>query len=86
MPRGDFRWNEWNLEHATSHGCSIPEIETIVRRAGRGFPRDIGKEKWLVQGRGTGDRLIEVIYVLDEDDTIYVIHAMPLTTRRRRRR
>ena len=29
--------------------------------------------------------MLEVIYVLDEDDTMYVIHAMPLTMRRRRR-
>ena len=86
MPAGDFRWNEWNLDHATIHGCTISEIESIVRRAGRGFPRYIGNGKWLVQARGTGDRMVEVIYVLDSDDTIYVIHAMPLTTRRRRGR
>lgn len=86
MPRGEFRWNEWNLEHATRHGCTIGEIESVVRRGGRGFPRDVGRGKRLVQGRGTGNRLIEVIYVLDSDDTVYVIHAMPLSTRRRRQR
>jgi hypothetical protein len=37
-----------------------------------------------VIGRGIGGRLIEVVYVLDEDGTAFVIHAMPLTTRRRR--
>jgi len=85
MARGEFRWNEWNLEHATTHGCTVEEIESVVRRGGRGFPRKTGGGKWVVQGRGTGDRVVEVIYVLDSDDTTYVIHAMPLTTRRRRR-
>jgi hypothetical protein len=41
-----------------------------------------------VEGRGQGDRVIEVVFVVDddEDEAIYVIHAMPLTTRRRRGR
>ena len=44
--------------------------------------------KFLVCGRGTGDRMIEVIYVRDPSPavSIYVIYAMPLTLRRRRRR
>ncbi len=37
-------------------------------------------------GRGTGDRPVEVIYLLDDDGTAFVIHAMPLTTRRKRMR
>jgi hypothetical protein len=41
-------------------------------------------EKRLVIGRGQGGRFVKVIYVLDRDGTAYVIHAMPLTTRRRR--
>jgi hypothetical protein len=79
-----FRWIEWNLEHATKHGCTVLEIEHVVRNAGRGFPRSLDREKWLVIGRGTGDRLMRVVYVLDDIDTAFVIHAMPLTTRRRR--
>lgn len=80
-----FRWNAFNIEHATKHGCSIAEIEMVVRceihRA-----RKAGHGKWIVQGRGVGDRMIQVIFVYDSDgSTIYVIHAMPLTTRRRRR-
>jgi hypothetical protein len=83
----DFRWIEWNIDHATKHGCTIPEIESVVRHAEHGFPLDIGDEKYFVQGRGTSDRLIEVIYLLDEDgSTAFVIHAMPLITRRRRGR
>jgi uncharacterized DUF497 family protein len=81
-----FRWNEWNLEHCTVHGCTVGEVELVVRNAARGFPSRIGDEKWRVIGRGTGNRLVQVVYVLDADATIYPIHAMPLTTRRRRSR
>ncbi len=80
-----FRWNHWNLEHATFHGCTIDEIEWVVNHRGRGFPRKQGNGKWLVEGRGIGDRMIEVIFLRNPYPTVYVIHAMPLTTRRRRR-
>jgi hypothetical protein len=66
------------------HGCTILEIESVVRNAGRGFPRKADRKKWLVIGRGVGGRVIEVVYLLDGDGTAFVIHAMPLTTRRRR--
>ena len=85
MAPDQFRWIEWNREHATKHGCTIPEIESVVRRAGRGFPRRVDKERLLVNGRGVGGRLIEVVYLFDADGAAFVIHAMPLTTRRRRR-
>jgi hypothetical protein len=83
MPAG-FRWNDWNREHATRHGCTIPEIESVVRNAGRGFPRKIGDQKWRVDGRGFGGRMVRVIYLLSPSPLAYVIHAMPMTTRRRR--
>lgn len=80
-----FRWNAFNIEHAVKHGCSIAEIEMVVSREIR-RARKAGFGKWMVEGRGIGDRMIRVIFVYDGDGkTIYVIHAMPLTTRRRRR-
>ena len=79
-----FHWNEWNVEQATKQGCTLPEIESVVRNAGRGYPRYVGNGKWLVYGRGTSGRMTEDIFVLDADHTIYVIHAMPVTLRRRR--
>ncbi len=81
-----FRWIPWNIGQATKHGCTVGEIESIVRNAGRGFPRYIGDGKWLVCGRGTGGRMVEVIDIVDPDDTLFVIHAMPITLRRRRGR
>ncbi|HXE54284.1 MAG TPA: hypothetical protein VN541_14770 [Tepidisphaeraceae bacterium] len=78
------RWNDWNLEHATKHGCTIEEIEAVLRDPGRGWPRKNGKGRYLVESLGTGGRMIQVGYVIDDDNTRYVIHAMPLTTRGRR--
>lgn len=84
MGTGDFRWNQWNLDHATRHGCTIPEITHLVLNPPHGFPRNIGDDKQMITGRGHAGRMIRVIYLLDEDRTYYVIHAMPLTLRRRR--
>jgi hypothetical protein len=80
----EFRWIEWNQDHATKHSCTIYEIESVVRHSGRGFPRKVDRQKWHVVGRGIGNRMIEVVYVLDDDGAAFVIDAMPLTTRRRR--
>ncbi|MGD0462521.1 MAG: hypothetical protein ABSB74_08535 [Tepidisphaeraceae bacterium] len=82
---GSFRWNEWNLDHVTRHGVSVVEAEKVVRRASRPWPRRAGERKWIVEGRGLGDRPVRVVYLVDSDDAIFIIHAMPLTTRRRRR-
>ena len=84
MAPRQFRWIDWNREHATGHGCTIEEIESVVRTAGRGFPRKSDRHKWQVIGRGIGGRWVEVVYLLDDDGTAFVIHSMPLTGRRRR--
>jgi hypothetical protein len=57
----------------------VPEIEAVASRPGRGYPRKIGDGKYLVEGRGIGGRFVEVIYVLDDDGVVYVIHAVPLS-------
>ena len=86
----EFRWNSWNLEHATRHGVSSDEAEYVVKR---GRPSYRGDGKWLVRGQTEFGTYAQVIYVLDDDGTTaYVIHARPLTDaekrrlRRRRRR
>ncbi|HZK80872.1 MAG TPA: hypothetical protein VFC46_07390 [Humisphaera sp.] len=82
-----FRWNDWNLEQTTKHGCRLEEIESVIRHEVRARrARKVGNDKWRVEGRGIGDRMMEAIFIWDDGDgdTVYVIHAMPLTTRRRR--
>lgn len=78
----EFRWNHWNLDHATPHGVSVQEIEALVRR---GPARDIGDGRFLVHGRGVGGRFIRAIYIVGADEMFYVIHARPLTEREKRR-
>ncbi len=80
----DFRWNEANVEHIGKHGVTPEEAEWLVRQARRPWPVYHGDGKYLVRGHGPGGRMLQVIYVLDEDDTIYVIHARPLTEREKR--
>jgi uncharacterized DUF497 family protein len=72
----EFHRNDWNLDHATSHGVSVTEAESLIRN---GRSRRIGDNKFRVRGRGVGGRLIQAIYVVDPDLTLYVIHARPLT-------
>jgi hypothetical protein len=89
-----FRWNSWNLREATKHGCKAEEIEEVIRRElRRGNFLVQGDDSLLIVGRGTGGPMLEIVFLYDApdasvlyDDTVYVIHAMPLTTRRRRRR
>ena len=78
----NFRWNTWNIEHLAQHGVSPEEAEQVVRGA---RPLYRGDGKYLVQGRGSGGRWLQVIYVLDDDGTIFVIHSRPLTDREKRR-
>ena len=81
----DFRWDEWNLEHIAAHGVSAPEAESVVESAASRYPLHREDDKWLVWGRGRGGRLLQVVFVIDDDDSVYVIHARPLTDREKRR-
>ena len=80
-----FRWNEWNTEHVADHGVSPAEAESVVRQATAPFPLRREDDKWLVWGRGRGGRYLQVVYILDPDDTVYVIHARPLTPGEKKR-
>jgi hypothetical protein len=80
-----FRWNEWNTEHVATHGVSPEEAETAIQTALRPYPRKIEDDKWLVWGKGSGGRFLQVIFVLDEDESIFVIHARLLTSNEKRR-
>jgi uncharacterized DUF497 family protein len=81
----DFRWNAWNEEHVEKHGVTPEEAERVVETTRSPFPRLIEDDKRLVWGRGKGGRLLQVIFFLDEDDFIYIIHARPLTEQEKRR-
>ena len=79
-----FRWNAWNIDHIGLHGVTPDEAELVVRGAKRPYPRYRDDGKWLVWGRGRGGRLAQVVFVIDEDDTLFVIHARPLTEKEKK--
>ncbi len=76
-----FRWIDWNRDHISEHSVSEGEAEMVVRNARPPFPAKIEDEKMIVKGQGIGGRFLQVIYVIDPDDMIFVIHARPLTDR-----
>ncbi len=80
-----FRWNQWNVEHIGNHGVAPEEAEAVVEAARSPFLEARSDDKWRVVGRGQGGRWLQVIYVLDPEDTVFVIHARPLTDREKRR-
>ena len=76
MKRFEFRWMQWNLDHATRHGVSVAECERVVR--GGGYRQGRGGTYRAV-GRGNGGRWLQVVFALTVDDEVFVIHARPLT-------
>ncbi len=80
----EFRWIEWNVEKCSKHGVSPAEAEYVVRNARRPYPTKIGDEKTLVCGQTAAGRYLQAIYLIDEDDKLFIIHAMPLTARKKR--
>jgi uncharacterized DUF497 family protein len=81
----EFRWNDWNVEHIREHGIAATECESVVCAAQSPFPKYVGDGKWLVWGRGQGGRFIQVVYLVDPDDTAFVVHARLLSEREKAR-
>ena len=81
----DFRWNEWNIEHVGRHGVTPEVAEEVVQAARSPYPRRIGEDKLLVWGTSAQGEMLQVVFVLDEDGRIYVLHARALTDREKRR-
>jgi uncharacterized DUF497 family protein len=82
----EFRWNAWNREQAAKHGVGEFEAEHVVRFARAPYPMRHRRDTWLMIGKTDGGRFLEVVYLLDSADSVYIIHAMPLGRRRIHRR
>jgi uncharacterized DUF497 family protein len=81
----EFRWIQWNIDHWAAHGLSWEEAEEVIRQARPPYPQFRGDGKWLVCGRGPGGQFLQVIFVEDDDGTVFVIHGRPLNEREKRR-
>lgn len=79
----EFRWNAWNASHVSKHGVSPLEAEWVVNHARPPYPAYAGEGKWRVRGQTQEGRFLQVVFVVDPDETGYVIHARPLTDRER---
>jgi hypothetical protein len=80
-----YRWNDWNEGHIADHGLSPGDAEYVVDRARAPYPQMIGDGKRLVVGKTGNGTYVQVIYLLDEDGTAYVVHGRPLTDAEKRR-
>lgn len=76
-----FRWNDWNLEHIAAHGVTWQEAEWVVTHEDA---TDAGRRKYRVRGQTEAGRYLQVIFVLDADATVFVIHARELTENEKR--
>ena len=81
----DFRWVEWNTQHIATHGVEPGEAEEVIEDARSPYPHRIEDDKWLAWGPTSAGRLLQVVFVLDEGGTAFVIHARDLTTNEKRR-
>jgi uncharacterized DUF497 family protein len=80
----EFRWIEWNVDKCLKHGVQPQEAEEAVRNVRRPYPRKVDDEKTIVRGQTNVGRYLQVVYLIDEDGALFVIHAMPLTERKKR--
>ena len=81
----DFRWIEWNHDKVAQHHVEPEEAEFVVNHARKPFPMKVDDEKRLVWGQTGAGRYLQVVYLIDVDDTVFVIHARPLTKKEKKR-
>src|SRR5271156_2662814 len=72
-----FSWDDANVEHIAEHGVLPPEAEEVVRRAAPPFPRDRGDDRFLVWGRTSAGRYLQVVYVILEDEDVDIDSLTP---------
>lgn len=79
-----FRWNDWNSQHIARHGVAPEAAEHAILQARPPWPLYQSDEKWLVWGQDQAGRHLQVVFVLEEDECVFVIHARPLTEREKK--
>jgi uncharacterized DUF497 family protein len=81
----EFRWIEWNRDKVAQHNVEPEEAEFVVNHARTPYPMKVEDEKRLVWGQTDSGGYLQVVYLLDVEDTVFVIHARPLTDREKKR-
>ena len=80
-----FRWIKWNRDKIAQHNVDPEEAEYVVDNARQPYPTKVDDEKRLVWGQTHSGRYLQVVYLIDIEESIFVIHARPLTDREKRR-
>ena len=81
---------ETDEPHIYEHGVTEEEVEEVMRRPGDDFPARKGSR--IALGQTDGGRILQVVYVLDEDRlgafvvTAYDLRGKAIAAYRRRRR
>jgi hypothetical protein len=81
----EFRWNEWNLDKVAKHGVTPFAAEYVVNHARNPFPERGGDGKWRVWGQTSSGEYLQVVYLLDNDGGVFIVHARPLEEIEKRR-
>jgi uncharacterized DUF497 family protein len=79
-----FRWIDWNVGKCEKHGVKPEDAEDVVNGATRPYPEQIGHDKIMVRGKSRAGDYLQVIYLFERDDVVFVIHARRLTLREKR--
>ena len=81
----EFRWEDWNIGHIAEHGVSVEDAEYVINHPSGPYPRRAGDRKFLVVGHSAEGQYLQVVYVMDSMEQVFVIHARPLTRREQHR-
>lgn len=80
------RWNEWNVAHIAKHGIAPGEAEYVIRHARPPYPGRAREDTYEVFGQSQWGAYLHVVYVDRwNEETLYVIHARPMTESEKRR-
>jgi uncharacterized DUF497 family protein len=81
----EFRWIDWNRDQVAQHNVDPVEAEFVVDHAQPPYPLKADDEKRLVWGQTQAGRYLQIVYLIDRADSIFVIHARPLTEQEKKR-
>ena len=80
----DFKWIEWNIDHIERHGVLPEDAEWVVNHTRRPYPQRAAHDKCVVRGQTEAGQFLEVVYVIEPDDRVFVITARPLKDNEKR--
>jgi len=80
----EFRWNDWNLDHIAEHGMVPEDVEWIVNHAQPPYPERSRRNTYLVRGQTYDGYYMQVAFLLEDGNSVFVIHARPLSESEKR--